>query len=124
MQPCKSFFSTGTGKKLWRSLTQSDAHGHNRARRFHRYNLVIGGRVRQCVLDRIILGWCFHDPTLEDPYHQDLTDDDGYQVFLEFLLMPTEHLWTTTPMALDWLRITGGFAIVFCIRQENLLINL
>ena len=33
--------------------------------------------------------------------------------------MPTEHLWSTTSMALLWLQTTDGFVIVFSIKQRE-----
>jgi hypothetical protein len=60
---------------------------------------------------------CIITPT--DVYHQSFAADDSSQVFLDFLPMPTEHLWSTTPMAQAWLRVTDGFIIVFCIKQRE-----
>ena len=54
-----------------------------------------------------------------DVHHQNFTDDDGSQVYLEFLPLPTDRLSSTTSMALNWLQATHGFAIVFCIRQRE-----
>ncbi|KAK2787715.1 Ras GTPase [Emmonsiellopsis sp. PD_33] len=132
MQLCESFFAAGRAKKLRNHLPRPDTHGRND---IHTYKLVIGGSVSQCVMSRIILGHCFHDPTLEatfkfspweredwrkDPYQHTCTvDDDDDRVSLKFLPMPDDSLWSTQAFNLQCLRDADGLIVVFCIEQRE-----
>ncbi|PGH04869.1 hypothetical protein AJ79_06954 [Helicocarpus griseus UAMH5409] len=122
MRFCKPFFPR-------RDKTKDGTVGigdHGRGARMAEYILVVGGRVSECVMDRVILGDCFHGPTLiaqqkmfADPHHRGCTLDSGEEVVLEFLLLANEWLWSQQPMTLQCLRAAHGLVIVFCIEDRE-----